>query len=73
MPALPVVSGQQCIAVLERIGYEIVRKKGSHRRLTCAGRSPVTVPVHDELDRGTLRSILRTAEISVEDRPMSAQ
>ena len=26
-----------------------------------------TVPIHLELDRGTLRSIIRTAEISVEE------
>jgi hypothetical protein len=27
----------------------------------------VTVPIHNELDRGTLRNIIRTAEISVEE------
>jgi len=31
----------------------------------CAGRNPVTVPLHDTLDRGTLRSIIRTIEITV--------
>jgi predicted RNA binding protein YcfA (HicA-like mRNA interferase family) len=30
-------------------------------------RPPVTVPLHDEIDRGTLRSIIRTVEISVEE------
>jgi predicted RNA binding protein YcfA (HicA-like mRNA interferase family) len=29
-------------------------------------RAPVTVPLHRELDRGTLRSILRTAEVTTE-------
>jgi DNA-directed RNA polymerase subunit H (RpoH/RPB5) len=33
----------------------------------CQGRSLVTVPIHDVLDRGTLRSILRTVDISVEE------
>lgn len=41
--------------------------KGSHVRLACAGRPPVTVPMHATIDRGTLRSILRSCEISVED------
>jgi predicted RNA binding protein YcfA (HicA-like mRNA interferase family) len=33
-------------------------------RLNCAGRPPVTVPLHRELDRGTLRSILRQAQLT---------
>jgi predicted RNA binding protein YcfA (HicA-like mRNA interferase family) len=52
---------------LAKIGYARVRQKGSHVRLACPGRSPVTVPLHDELDRGTLRSILRTVNLSEEE------
>ena len=66
MAELPIVSGDQCISALERIGYWIARTKGSHVRMRCAGRQPVTVPKHHELDRGTLRAILRTADIGVE-------
>jgi predicted RNA binding protein YcfA (HicA-like mRNA interferase family) len=67
VPSLPVISGSACIAVLAKVGYRTVRQKGSHVRLECSGRPPVTVPLHGELDRGTLRSIIRTAEISVEE------
>jgi len=67
MTELPVVSGDQCISALERIGYGVARTKGSHVRMRCTGRQPVTVPRHHELDRGTLRAILRTADISVEE------
>ena len=67
MPVLPIVSGKQCIKALGAIGYRELRQKGSHVRLTCEGRSPVTVPLHDNLDRGTLRSILRTAELSADE------
>lgn len=67
MPEPPIISGDQCISALERIGYRIARTKGSHVRMRCAGRRPVTVPKHHELDRGTLRAILRTADISVAD------
>ena len=67
MPALPVVSGSECVAALERLGYRVVRQRGSHVRLAAPGRVPVTVPLHTELDRGTLRSILRTAELSAEE------
>lgn len=65
MPALPVISGRTCVKVLESLGYRVVRQRGSHVRLGHESRAPVTVPEHDELDRGTLRSILRTAEVSV--------
>lgn len=58
---LPIISGKQCIAALHAVGYRELRQKGSHVRLACEGRSPVTVPLHSTLDRGTLRSILRTA------------
>jgi len=67
MPELPIISGNLCISALELIGYRIAHTKGSHVRMRCPGRRPVTVPRHDELDRGTLRSILRTADVSVEE------
>ena len=67
MAGLPVVSGNQCIKALQREGYVVVRTRGSHVRLRSEGRNPVTVPRHRELDRGTLREILRTVEISVEE------
>jgi predicted RNA binding protein YcfA (HicA-like mRNA interferase family) len=67
LPPLPVISGLTCIRALAKLGYAEARRKGSHVRLTCPGRSPVTVPLHDQLDRGTLRSIIRTADVSVEE------
>jgi predicted RNA binding protein YcfA (HicA-like mRNA interferase family) len=67
MPKLPVISGDRCISALGRVGYKIAHIRGSHVRMRCPNRNPVTVPRHDELDRGTLRAILRTTEISVEE------
>jgi predicted RNA binding protein YcfA (HicA-like mRNA interferase family) len=43
------------------IGSCSFRQKGSHVRLECTGRSTVTVPLHGEIDCGTLRSVIRTA------------
>ena len=65
MPPLPIISGAECILALRRFGYEPDRQKGSHVRLLCSGRAPLTVPMHKPLKRGTLRAILRTAEIEV--------
>ena len=67
MPELPVISGDRCISALEHLGYKVARTRGSHARLRCPGRKPVTVPKHNELDRGTLRSIIRAIGISVEE------
>jgi predicted RNA binding protein YcfA (HicA-like mRNA interferase family) len=67
VPPLPIISGSACVAALAKIGYRPVRQKGSHVRLECAGRPPITVPLHFEIDRGTLRSIIRTAELSVDE------
>lgn len=66
-PSLPIISGRDCVRALERLGYHNARQRGSHVRLVCDGRSPVTVPLHDTLDRGTLRSIIRTVDIAVEE------
>lgn len=65
-PSLPIISGCDCVHALAKLGYRDVRQKGSHVRLVCEGRNPVTVPLHETLDRGTLRAIIRTVDISVE-------
>ncbi len=66
MTKLPVISGSQCIAALRLLGYQVLRTKGSHVRLRCPGRKPVTVPLHRELDPGLLRQIIHDAEITVD-------
>ena len=67
MTALPVISGADCVRALQRVGYVEVRRRGSHARLWCESRPPVTVPLHRTLDRGTLRSIIRACELSVDE------
>ena len=67
MSALPVISGQECVRVLEKVGFFIKIQRGSHiilRRDNPFGQ--ITVPNHKTLDRGTLRSIIRSADLSVE-------
>ena len=67
MPKLPVVSGDECIAALTRLGYRVDRIRGSHAWLVCKGRAPIPVPKHHELGSGLLRKIIRTADISVDE------
>jgi len=68
MSKLPVVSGRELIRILAKIGFVLDRQKGSHMILYRS--DPITtlsVPDHRELDRGTLRSILRQAGLSTEE------
>jgi len=68
-PKLPVLSGEDMIRVLQSFGYQVVRQKGSHVRLrndSAPERLPVTVPLHKELAKGTLKNILSDSGISVE-------
>ncbi|NNN04397.1 MAG: type II toxin-antitoxin system HicA family toxin [Elusimicrobia bacterium] len=65
--SLPLLSGGEVVNALLRRGYYVRRQKGSHIRLYHAARGPVTVPDHKEIDRGTLRSILRQAGLSPDE------
>lgn len=56
----------ELIKYLRKKGFNPVRQKGSHVVL-CSGERYVTVPLHDELDRGTLLAILKAAGISREE------
>lgn len=67
---LPRVSGRDVVSALERSGFHISHVRGSQIYLR-APDAPrlVTVPVHGSRDvlLGTLRSILRQAELTAEE------
>lgn len=66
MAKLPAWPFGKVIRALEKLGYKIVRQKGSHIRMHHPYKTAVTIPTHDIVAKGTLRKILRDAEISVE-------
>lgn len=62
MPKLRVFSGKALTALLFKNGFVIERTKGSHVVLKhITGRS-VVVPLHREIDRGTLGAIINKLE-----------
>jgi len=64
---LPRISGRDCIAALARAGFTVRRQESSHIVLRRTDPfAQLVVPDHKELDRGTLRAILRQAGISIE-------
>jgi len=69
-PKLPRVDCQQLIRALKRAGFEEQRQRGSHLHLRRdSDGKRVTVPVHKGrmVPVGTLRAILRDADISIEE------
>ena len=67
MATLPVISGRDAVKVFEKLGFIFHRQKGSHIILSHPNGRHLSVPDHRELDRGTLRALLRGAGISVEE------
>jgi predicted RNA binding protein YcfA (HicA-like mRNA interferase family) len=62
------VSGRECVRALERAGYKVRRQTGSHIILTREEPPTLlTVPDHRNIKPGTLRSIIRQAELTVEE------
>lgn len=64
-PALPVVSGGDVVKALQLVGFVQVSQRGSHVKLRDETGRVVIVPMHKELAKGTLRSILRQANLEV--------
>jgi predicted RNA binding protein YcfA (HicA-like mRNA interferase family) len=54
------VSADRLIRALERVGYQVIRQRGSHVRLGHDGPPAhlITVPLHNPLKTGTLHGIL---------------
>ena len=68
MSLLPQISGRECVKALEQIGFYLKRRQGSHMVLRRDDPfAQVVVPDHKELDRGTLRAIIRQAGLSVDE------
>jgi len=65
-PRLPVVSGSAVVRALAKVGFAEVSQRGSHLKLRDSAGKTVIIPMHRELARGTLRSILRQADLTVE-------
>ncbi len=69
MSKLPVVSGKETIKALQKIGYQFDHQKGSHiiLRQDSYPFRRLTIPNHKEISKGTLRSIIKQAGLSVDE------
>ena len=68
MGRLPVVSGAEAVKAFEKAGWAVDRQRGSHVILVTEGHpATLSVPMHKELAKGTLRSLLRAAGMTTDD------
>lgn len=68
MSGLPRISGRDCIKMPGKVGFFPVRQHGSHIILRRSQPMiQLVVPDHKELDRGTLRAIIRQSGLNLEE------
>jgi predicted RNA binding protein YcfA (HicA-like mRNA interferase family) len=66
---LPSLTGEELITALQKIGFCIVRQKGSHVRMKHDDNRVVTIPVHARktVGKGLLLKIFRDADLSKDE------
>jgi len=70
MSPLPLLRGQQVMSALNRLGYQLVRSRGSHFRFEHPRlKRYVTVAFHagKTISRDALRSILSQTKMAIEE------
>ena len=68
MPMLPVLNGRKVVRAFENLGGQVARQRGSHIIMVKDGEiATLSIPDHREVAKGTLRSLIRTAGITVEE------
>jgi predicted RNA binding protein YcfA (HicA-like mRNA interferase family) len=58
------LSGKEVVTLFEGFGFEVLSQRGDHaklRRMVAGSKQTLVVPLHRELDRGTLQAIFRQA------------
>ncbi len=65
MSKLPGITGKKLIGALKRLGFAVIRVKGSHHYLRHPDGRATVVPVHsgETIGRGLMAKILRDAEL----------
>lgn len=68
MPTLPVKSGREVVKAFESLGWSLARQSGSHMVLVKEEEiATLSVPNHKEVAVGTLRGLIRAANLTVEE------
>jgi predicted RNA binding protein YcfA (HicA-like mRNA interferase family) len=64
---LRVYSGRQVLRAFAQLGFEEVHRRGSHVKMKHPDGRVLVFPLHDSVDRFTLKGVLRDAEIAIDE------
>jgi predicted RNA binding protein YcfA (HicA-like mRNA interferase family) len=69
MSKFPSVTGSQLIKAIRKLGFDVIRTKGSHNFLRHPDGRSTVIPAHsgETIGRGLLAQILRDCELSRDD------
>jgi predicted RNA binding protein YcfA (HicA-like mRNA interferase family) len=68
MAAVPLLKPGEVVKAFEKLGWEVARRRGSHIIMTKPGHiATLSIPDHPQVARGTLRSLMAKAGISLEE------
>ena len=74
MAKLRVLSGSDVVAIFNLFGFAVASQKGSHIKLVRVveeKRQSLTVPNHKEIDKGTLKAIIRQACVFIPESELN--
>jgi predicted RNA binding protein YcfA (HicA-like mRNA interferase family) len=67
MPPVPILKPREVVRTFEKLGWEVARQRGSHIILTREGHmATLSVPNHPEVARGTLRTLVARAGLTIQ-------
>ena len=66
---LPLISGVDMCKIVSKLGFVMVRRKGSHTVWKHEDGRTTTIPIHSgkKLPRGLIKKIMKDVELPVED------
>ena len=68
MPKIPGMSGREVVKTFQSLGWQFARQDGSHIVLVKPGETAsLCVPDHKEVRKGTLRGLIRTANLTIDE------
>lgn len=68
MPPVPALSGSEVVKAFSHFGWRVVRQRGSHIIMVKDGEvASLSIPNHREVAKGTLRGLIRAANLTVEE------
>ena len=62
---LPLLSGRQVLAALQRLGFAEIHRRGSHVKMEHPDGRTIVFPFQAEIDRYTLKGALQDADVDL--------